>query len=47
MIRNGLFEETNEQSIFFQNILQLQIKFPVYNVQWRILQWKISPYKNI
>ena len=45
MISNSLFEETNKQHIFskvFYN--SLHFKFAVWNVQWNILQWKISPY---
>ena len=42
MIGNGLIEETNEQHIsskVFYN--KFCFKFPSYNLQWKIFQWKI------
>ena len=50
MIRNGLFEETNEQNIFFLKyfVINYILNFIyIYNTQWKISKWKYYDFVRL
>ena len=45
IINNGLFEETNQQSSLTK-VFYMCFEFLVYNLEWKLLQWKSSPHRK-
>ena len=48
MISNSLFEETNKPRIFSKVFYNYVLNFwnIIFHWKWKILQWKISPYRK-